>query len=363
MEKGKVIVGMSGGVDSTAAACLLKGQGYEVIGVTLELWQGAESRKAAQDAARVAEKLGIRHEVLDFSGRFLSCVVENFMESYRNGLTPNPCVLCNPMIKEQALLEKAKAEDAAHIATGHYARIEKSPVTGRYAIRNAASAAKDQTYALYRLSQEQLAAMLLPLGEYTKDDARRIAAEIDGDTAGKSESQDICFIPDGDYAGFILREGAAENRCAEGNFVDLEGNPLGRHKGLLHYTVGQRKGLGIAFGRPMYVHSLRPGQNQVVLCGNEALFRRSLRVGGLAHMAVGRFEAGARFLGKLRYAHKPAWCTVERAEGGILECSFDEPQRAITPGQSLVLYDGEFVAGGGFILPEAEGGWRGTEYI
>lgn len=352
MENRKVIVGLSGGVDSAAAAVLLKKQGYEVIGVTLELWQGAESEKAARDAADIAEKLGIRHETLDYTERFRSCVVERFMESYRNGLTPNPCVVCNPLIKEQALLEKANAEGAVYFATGHYARIEKNPKTGRYAIRNSITAAKDQTYALYRLTQEQLERMRLPLGEYTKDEARRIVSEIDGYNARKGESQDICFIPDGDYAAFILRENPAGKQNAAGDFVDLDGNVLGRHKGLLHYTVGQRKGLGIAFGKPMYVHSLCPEENKVVLCENEALFRRNVRVGSLVYMAAERFTEGTRFLGKLRYAHRAAWCTVQKAEGDTLECVFDEPQRAVTPGQSLVLYDGEYVAGGGFILPD-----------
>lgn len=351
MKKGKVIVGMSGGVDSTAAAFLLKEQGYEVVGVTLELWRGKESGQAAEDAARIAEKLGIRHEVLDMTERFRDCVVEPFMESYRNGLTPNPCVVCNPLIKEQALLEKAREEGTEHFATGHYARIEKYPKTGRLAVRNSVTAAKDQTYALYRLSQEQLAAMLLPLGEYTKDEARRIAAGIDGDAAGKGESQDICFIPDGDYAGFILRESPGDGRSTDGNFVDLDGNILGKHKGLLHYTVGQRKGLGIAFGKPMYVHSLCPETSQVVLCENEMLFRCDVRIGNIAYMAAERLEEGMRFQGKLRYAHKAAWCTVRKSEPDLLECVFDEPQRAVTPGQSLVLYDGEYVAGGGFILP------------
>ena len=228
--------------------------------------------------------------------------------------------------------------------------------SGRYAIRNSATAAKDQTYALYRLTQEQLAAMLLPLGEYTKDEVRRIAAEIDGYSAEKGESQDICFIPDGDYAGFILRESPEDGRNAEGDFVDLEGHVLGRHKGLLYYTVGQRKGLGIAFGKPMYVHSLCPETNRVVLCENETLFRRDVRIGNIAYMAAERFEDGARFMGKLRYAHRAAWCTVRKTGGEMLECVFDEPQRAVTPGQSLVLYDGEYVAGGGFILPDKSNG-------
>lgn len=348
MKKGKVVVGLSGGVDSTVAAYLLKQQGYEVIGVTMDLWQGENGEKAIADAKAVAEKLDIPHHVLNFRKAFRTRVVDDFIEKYRHGLTPNPCVVCNRYIKGEALLEKAHALGAAHIATGHYARVERHPQTGRLAIRNSATAQKDQTYALYRLTQEQLAALLLPVGDYTKDKIREIAEEIDGFIAKKSDSQDICFIPDGAYAAFIQKEGGVVPES--GNFVDLQGNILGKHNGVIHYTVGQRKGLGIAFGTPKYVHHIDAEKNEVVLCDNEILFQRRLYAGELAHMAVEQFADGMRFQAKIRYAHKAAWCTINRKDADMLECIFDEPQRAITPGQSVVLYDGAYVAGGGIVL-------------
>ena len=348
MNKGKVAVGMSGGVDSTVAAYLLNKQGYEVTGVTLRMWDGEGTEQAIADAKRVAASIGIPHEVLDCREAFRSCVINDFINQYQKGLTPNPCIVCNRMVKEQALLDKTKEIGGTHIATGHYARIEKHPKTGRYAIRNSATAAKDQTYALYRLTQEQLGAMLLPIGEYTKDEVRRIAENVDGFVAKKGDSQDICFIPDGDYAAFIKREGNLAEK--PGNFVDMDGNVLGKHKGLIHYTIGQRKGLGIALGKPVFVYALDAEKNEVILSDNAALFKRRLYAGKLAHMAYEKFEDGMRFLAKIRYAHQPAWCTVKMAGEDKLEVIFDEPQRAITPGQSLVLYDGEFVAGGGFVL-------------
>lgn len=346
----KVIVGLSGGVDSTVAAYLLKERGYDVIGVTMEMWPGEGSKRAIADASRVAEAIGIPFEVLDFKKEFRESVVDVFMEQYQMGLTPNPCIVCNRMVKGQALLEKAHKMGAAHIATGHYARIEKHPETGRYAIKNSITAVKDQTYALYRLTQEQLAAMLLPIGEYTKDEVRKIAERIDGFVAKKSDSQDICFIPDGDYAAFIERVGGYVGK--PGDFVDMDGNVVGKHKGLIHYTVGQRKGLGLSLGKPVFVYGVDAEKNQVRLCDNQELFQTKLYAGGLAYMAYDSFADGMRFQAKIRYAHKPAWCTVRMVDADILEVTFDEPQRAITPGQSLVLYDGEYVAGGGFVLPE-----------
>ncbi len=350
MSKGKVIVGLSGGVDSTVAAYLLKEQGYDVIGVTMEMWPGEGSQKAIEDARRVAETISIPFEVLDFKKEFRECVVNDFMEQYQRGLTPNPCIVCNRLVKGQALLDKAREMGADYIATGHYARIEKHPKTGRYAIRNSSTAVKDQTYALYRLTQEQLAALLLPIGEYAKDEVREIAEKIDGFIAKKGDSQDICFIPDGDYAAFIEREGGYQGKA--GDFVDMEGKVLGKHKGLIHYTVGQRKGLGISLGKPAFVYGVDVEKNQVRLCDNAALFQTKLYAGNLAHMAYEKFEDGMRFQAKIRYAHKAAWCTVKMLDEDILEVTFDEPQRAIAPGQSLVLYDGEYVVGGGFVLPE-----------
>ena len=352
MSKGKVIVGLSGGVDSTVAAYLLKEQGYDVIGVTMEMWPNENSQKAIEDARRVAENIGIPFEVLDFKKEFRECVVNDFMEQYQKGLTPNPCIVCNRLVKGQALLDKAHEMGAEHIATGHYARIEKHPETGRYAVRNSATAVKDQTYALYRLTQEQLQAMLLPIGDYAKDEAREIAEKIDGFVAKKGDSQDICFIPDGDYAAFIERESGYKGK--PGDFVDMEGKVVGKHKGLIHYTVGQRKGLGIALGKPVFVYGVDPAKNQVRLCDNQALFQTKLYAGNLSHMAYEKFEDGMRFQAKIRYAHKAAWCTVKMIGEDILEVTFDEPQRAITPGQSLVLYDGEYVAGGGFVLAESD---------
>lgn len=349
MNREKVVVGLSGGVDSTVCAYLLKQRGYDVIGVTMDLWPGENGDKAIRDAKKVSEKLGIPHYVLNFREEFKDKVVDNFIESYFMGLTPNPCVVCNRYVKGEALLQKAYELGAESIATGHYAKVEKHPITGRYAIRNSKTAQKDQTYALYRLTQEQLKAMVLPIGDYTKDEVRRIAEEVSGSIAQKGDSQDICFIPDGDYSAFIINQRGENGQF--GDFVDLEGNVLGRHKGVIHYTVGQRKGLGIAFGEPKYVYSVDPKLNRVVLCDNETLFQKKLCASQLSHMAFEKFEDGMRLQAKIRYGNKMAWCTVNMIGEDKLECVFDHPQRAITPGQSLVLYDGEYVAGGGIILP------------
>ena len=348
MEKGKVIVGMSGGVDSTAAALLLKRQGYEVIGVTLGLWKGAESGQAVKDAAWTAEKLGIRYKVLDMSKRFRGCVIEPFMESYRNGLTPNPCVVCNPLIKEQALLEMAKAEGAAYFATGHYARVVKLP-NGRFSLRSSVSSDKDQTYVLYSLTQEQLSCTLMPLGEYEKSRIRAIAREAGLPVAQKPDSQEICFVPDDNYGGFIDRA-AGERVPGPGNFVDEEGKVLGRHRGITHYTIGQRRGLGLPMGERVYVTQIRPAANEVVVGREEALFAREVCCGQVNFMGVEDLEAPVRAFAKIRYRHKGEYCRVEKTEDGGLRACFEKPVRAPAPGQSVCFYLDDYVLGGGVIV-------------
>ena len=316
--KDKVVVGMSGGVDSSVAACLLKQQGYDVVGVTMQIWPCGETEQeeekggccgfqAAEDARRVAEILGIPHYVMNFKQEFKSRVVDYFVEEYGNGRTPNPCIACNRYVKWEALLKRGMEIGADYIATGHYARIvrlEKLP-NGRYAIRNSVTAQKDQTYALYSLTQFQLAHTLMPVGGYTKEEIRGIAEKMHLPVAHKADSQDICFVPDGDYAGFIEKE-APEKVYGEGDFVTKDGKILGRHKGITHYTIGQRKGLGLSVGRPVFVSRLCPDTNEVVVGEEEEVFH------------------------------------------GNLLC--DRPVRAITPGQAVVFYDGEYVLGGGTIL-------------
>lgn len=356
--KKKVVVGMSGGVDSSVAALLLKEQGYEVIGVTMEIWDGGKDYNpsldggccgllAAEDARRVCDVLGIPFYVMNFKKEFKEKVVDYFINEYRRGRTPNPCIACNRHIKWQALFSRAMEIGADFIATGHYARVVKLP-SGRYTVRKSVTDKKDQTYVLYNLSQEQLAHTLMPVGEYPKEKVRNMAENAGLPVAHKSESQDICFVPDHDYAGFIERETGIV--CQTGEFVDLDGNVLGIHKGIEHYTVGQRKGLGISAKKPLYIRSIEPETRKVVLAGGDEIFSNNVLISDVNYMGVMPFSGEEEFVGKIRYSHKGERCKVCARDDGMLECVFEKAQRAVTPGQAIVLYRGDDIACGGIIV-------------
>lgn len=357
--KKKVVVGMSGGVDSSVAAYLLKEQGYEVIGVTMQIWQDEERRtqeenggccglSAVDDARRVAQRLDIPYYVMNFKQEFKCKVMDYFVEEYLRGRTPNPCIACNRYVKWESMLKRSLEIGADYIATGHYARIAQL-ANGRYAIQNSVTARKDQTYALYNLTQEQLSHTLMPVGEYTKDQIRAIADEAGLPVAHKPDSQEICFIPDHDYAAFIDRE-AGKRVPAPGCFVTADGEVLGKHLGITHYTIGQRKGLNLAMGHPVFVTEIRPETNEVVIGEAEDVFADTLYCDQINYMGMEDLTEPRRVIAKIRYAHSGEWCRIEKVEEDQIKCTFEKPVRAITPGQAVVFYEDGYVLGGGNII-------------
>ncbi len=357
-----IFAAMSGGVDSSAMAALLVRAGHRVTGATMTLYRPGmrvddEGRfhpappdaepADVTDARAVCTALGIPHRVYDLGETFCRRVIADFVREYEAGRTPNPCVVCNKQLKFGALLNAALADGADAIATGHYARIERDPASGRYLLRRALDETKDQSYFLWSLSQSALSRILLPLGEMRKQDSRNLAESLGLLTAHKSDSQDICFVPDGAYAAFLAAY--TGHTPALGDFVDESGRVLGPHSGFWNYTVGQRKGLGIALGAPMFVKSKDPATHNVVLTGNDRLFTPAITVRDLNLIAADRLDAPVRALVKLRNAHRGALATVTPLDDTRAAVAFDEPQRAPAPGQSAVFYDGDTVLGGGII--------------
>ena len=355
----RIVVGMSGGVDSSVAAALLVEQGCDVVGITMRVWPRQEAdeptkrfgsccgTEAVEDARQVARTLGIPHYLLSMDDEFNQKVIDHFVDSYGKGQTPIPCLSCNSNLKFGSLLGRARAWGAAAVATGHYARVARDPSTGRHLLLRPKDLRKDQTDFLWPLTQAQLGAARFPIGELTKDEVRARARRLALVTADKPESQDICFVPDDDYRGFLRRR--APEVFRPGAVVDRLGTTLGAHGGIAGFTVGQKRGLGLAAGRPLYVIDLDPERNTVTVGGAAELERDRLVATAVNFIACAPPTSPLRVAAKIRHSHQPAPATVRALQGDAAEVVFDTPQRAVSPGQSVVFYDGDVVVGGGVI--------------
>lgn len=354
----KALIAMSGGVDSSVAAYLSKENGFDCAGVTIKMFGNenacVETEKSCcseantVDARSVAYKLGMYYYVFNFTEDFKKAVIEHFVTAYETGLTPNPCIDCNRYIKFDKLLARAMELGYDYVATGHYARVEFDSDKGRYLLKKGIDGNKDQSYVLYSLTQEQLAHTLFPLGGMTKGEVRKIAEREGFVNAHKKESQDICFVPDGDYAGFIAKY--TGKTYEKGNFTDKDGNILGEHKGIINYTIGQRRGLGLSLPEPLYVCDKCMDKNTVVLCGNNELFTKTVEADDFNFISCESFERPLRVAAKIRYRHPEQPATAYRTGANKVKVEFDVPQRAVTKGQAVVLYDGDTVIGGGTII-------------